>query len=86
MYGNFFNNSGFLLITSICAESITAKEQYRHNGVKLFLEEVYNLKIFLKMERIISKVHKGPFKYYVSKKVGGWGMTNTYVCLHGGWV
>ena len=39
MYGNFFNNSGFLLITSICAESITAKEQYRHNGVKLFLEE-----------------------------------------------
>ena len=32
MYGNFFNNSGFLLITSICAESITAKEQYRHNG------------------------------------------------------
>ena len=27
MYGNFFNNSGFLLITSICAESITAKEQ-----------------------------------------------------------
>ena len=27
MYGNFFNNSGFFLITSICAESITAKEQ-----------------------------------------------------------
>ena len=58
MYGNFFNNSGFLLITSICAESITAKEQYRHNGVKLFLEEVYTLNFFLKMERIISKVHK----------------------------
>ena len=30
--------------------------------------------------------NKGPFKYYVGKKVGGWGMTNTYVCLHGGWV
>ena len=28
----------------------------------------------------------GPFKYYVSKKVGGWGMPNAYVCLHGGWV
>ena len=29
---------------------------------------------------------KGPFKYYVSKKVGGWGIQNAYVCLHGGWV
>ena len=29
---------------------------------------------------------KGPFKYYVSKKVGGWGMPNAYVFLHGGWV
>ena len=29
---------------------------------------------------------QGPFKYYVSKKVGGWGMPNAYVFLHGGWV
>ena len=29
---------------------------------------------------------KGPFKYYVSKKVCGWGMPNAYVFLHGGWV
>ena len=29
---------------------------------------------------------KGPFKYYVIKKVGGWARPNTYVCLHGGWV
>ena len=29
---------------------------------------------------------KGPFKYYVSKKVGGWGMPNAYVFLHSGWV
>ena len=31
-------------------------------------------------------MHKGPFKYYVIKKVGGWGWPNTYVCLQGGWV
>ena len=30
--------------------------------------------------------HKGPFKYYVSKIVGGWGWPNDYVCLHSGWV
>ena len=30
--------------------------------------------------------HKGPFKYYVIKKVGGWGWPNAYVCLQGGWV
>ena len=29
---------------------------------------------------------KGPFKYYVIKKVGGWGRQNAYVCLQGGWV
>ena len=29
---------------------------------------------------------KGPFKYYVSKIVGGWVRSNAYVCLHGGWV
>ena len=29
---------------------------------------------------------KGPFKYYVSKIVGGWGWPNDYVCLHSGWV
>ena len=32
------------------------------------------------------KRDKGPFKYYVSKKVGGWGWPNAYVCLQGGWV
>ena len=31
-------------------------------------------------------LHKGPFKYYVSKIVGGWGWPNAYVCLRGGWV
>ena len=30
--------------------------------------------------------NKGPFKYYVIKKVGGWGWQNAYVCLQGGWV
>ena len=25
-------------------------------------------------------------RYYVSKKVGGWGWPNAYVCLQGGWV
>ena len=29
---------------------------------------------------------KGPFKYYVIKKVGGWVRPNAYVCLQGGWV
>ena len=29
---------------------------------------------------------KGPFKYYVIKKVGGWVRPNAYVCLHSGWV
>ena len=29
---------------------------------------------------------KGPFIYYVIKKVGGWGYPNAYVCLQGGWV
>ena len=33
-----------------------------------------------------TNLHKGPFKYYVCKKVGGWGMPNAYVFLHGGWV
>ena len=33
-----------------------------------------------------SNAHLGPFKYYVSKKVGGWGMPNAYIFLHGGWV
>ena len=32
------------------------------------------------------QITKGPFKYYVSKKVGGWGQPNAYVCLQGGWV
>ena len=31
-------------------------------------------------------VAKGPFKYYVIKKVGGWVWQNAYVCLQGGWV
>ena len=31
-------------------------------------------------------MHKGPFKYYVNKKVGGWVWQNAYVCLQGGWV
>ena len=29
---------------------------------------------------------KGPFIYYVIKKVGGWVRPNAYVCLQGGWV
>ena len=29
---------------------------------------------------------KGPFKYYVIKKVGGWVQQNDYVFLQGGWV
>ena len=29
---------------------------------------------------------RGPFKYYVIEKVGGWVKPNAYVCLHGGWV
>ena len=29
---------------------------------------------------------KGPFKYYVIKKVGGWVRPNAYVFLQGGWV
>ena len=29
---------------------------------------------------------KGPFKYYVIQKVGGWVRPNDYVCLLGGWV
>ena len=32
------------------------------------------------------KQPKGPFKYYVSKIVGGWVRPNAYVCLHSGWV
>ena len=31
-------------------------------------------------------INKGPFKYYVSKIVGGWVWPIAYVCLHGGWV
>ena len=31
-------------------------------------------------------MRKGPFKYYVSKIVGGWVWPNAYVCLHSGWV
>ena len=30
--------------------------------------------------------YKGPFKYYVIQKVGGWVRPNTYDCLQGGWV
>ena len=30
--------------------------------------------------------YKGPFKYYVIKKVGGYVRPNAYVCLHSGWV
>ena len=37
------------------------------------------------LERVVS-VHKGPFKYYVIKKVGGWVRPNAYVGLHDGWV
>jgi hypothetical protein len=29
---------------------------------------------------------KGPFKYYLSKIVGGWVRLNAYVFLHGWWV
>ena len=29
---------------------------------------------------------KGPFKYYVIKKVGGWVWPNAYVSLQVGWV
>ena len=38
------------------------------------------------LEIRLKSVYKGPFKYYVSKKVGGWGWPNAYVCLQGGWV
>ena len=31
-------------------------------------------------------MHKGPFKYYVSKEVGGWGWPNADVSCQGGWV
>ena len=34
----------------------------------------------------LREIVQGPFKYYVSKIVGGWGMPNAYVFLHGGWV
>ena len=44
------------------------------------------LRNFLDFIIITVDLHKGPFKYYVSKKVGGWGMLNAYVFLHGGWV
>ena len=36
--------------------------------------------------RLFTPLRKGPFKYYVSKKVSGWGMPNAYIFLHGGWV
>ena len=32
------------------------------------------------------KTHFGQWKQAVCKKVGGWGMPNAYVFLHGGWV
>ena len=39
--------------------------------------------IYYYLRAILSK---GPFKYYVIKKVGGWVRPNAYVCLQGGWV
>ena len=33
-----------------------------------------------------NRLFKGPFKYYLIKKVGGWVRPNAYVCLQGGWV
>ena len=35
---------------------------------------------------MVKQTGKGPFKYYVSKIVGGWVWPNAYVCLHGGLV
>ena len=38
-------------------------------------------------EPLMILIHnKGPFKYYVSKRVGGWVRPYAYVFLHGGWV
>ena len=38
------------------------------------------------VDKIQRKHRKGPFIYYVIKKVGGWVRPNAYVCLQGGWV
>ena len=35
---------------------------------------------------MFARLSKGPFKYYVIKKVGGWVRPNAYVCLQGEWV
>ena len=51
--------------------------------------KVKSLMFFLSFFRVIYKISDfdmGPFKYYVSKIVGGWVWPNDYVCLHGGWV
>ena len=37
-------------------------------------------------QEFVKDFHKGPFIYYVIKKVGGWVWPNAYVFLQGGWV
>ena len=32
------------------------------------------------------EAYKGPFKYYVIKRLGGWGEANDYDWLQGGWL
>ena len=45
-----------------------------------------NLQKVSKVVQLPNLQAKGPFKYYVIKKVGGWVRPNAYVCLQGGWV
>ena len=44
------------------------------------------MRLAIRGHTLIMLAHKGPFKYYVIKKVGGWVRPNAYVCLQGGWV
>ena len=46
----------------------------------------FKLQPIFESRRLKWSLGKGPFKYYVSKKVGGWGWPNAYVCLQGVWV
>ena len=45
-----------------------------------------NLQKVSKVVQLPNLQAKGPFKYYVIKKVGGWVRPNAYVCLQGEWV
>ena len=54
-----------------------------------FKDTIYLIKVLKILSLCMVSIQescKGPFKYYVSKEVGGWGWPNADVCWQGGWM